>query len=622
MTIPTFYNHVGGTFSQGFYLGGASLTTVPYKMDVAVNGVGYMIDEKYLAEYTDRSVKLLRTQADNSGEVGEASVNPEAYAPRSRSTWHQGAGQARVDRFDSQRARYRASKGINVWTDDQISLLNDTDQKVSSASTNFRLAIAGARIYFLDNTAVKYTDDITADTPSLTTVSSSGSNAKLSIASDGYTVWFTDGSDVYTTNTGTSAASVFSTTDIDLLGWCKNRLLGAEDGELFSCTDLGAGTFTSLFTHNEGANFTWVGFAEGQSAIYAAGFAGDKSVIYRIAVKPDASGLDLPVVAGTLPDGEIIRGIGGYLGFILLGTDKGWRFCIPDAQGNLRIGANVATPAAVRCFEGQDRFVWFGSTNYDSTSSGLGRMDLSLLGDEDKQQPAYASDLMVTAQAAVLDVATFQSLRVFAISGLGIYAETTSQLVASGTLQTGYFDFGLADEKVAIEATMAFGASFAGSLAIAIATNESSTYTTLGTVTTANSTQAMFPAAEKRGAKFELQFTLTRDASAVTTGPKLTGWTLRAQPAPTRVILHTVPLKLFEKVKDLNHVDVYQKPLDLRRGLESLVASQEITTYQVADEAISVTIEDFEWRPHARCADDKTQGWNGTWLGVLKQYGN
>lgn len=613
-----FTNTLTRSFSQGWYSGAASISTAPYKYDVALNGVGYMIDTRYGDEFRTRSVGLLRAQADQSGEVGEASVNPESLWAKSRSSWHLGTGQARVDRRDSSPFRYRASKGIDVWTDGQAGLLNATDQKVSSVNTNIRLAPAGSRLYFIDGTAVKYTENVTADTPTLTTVTSTGANTKLSITSDGYTVWFTDGTDVYSTNTGTGAASSFSTTDIDLLAWCKNRLMGAEDGEIFYCTDLSAGTFTSLFTHNEGANFTWVGFAEGQNAIYAAGFAGDKSIVYRIPIKPDASGLDLPIVAGTLPDGEIIRSIGGYLGFILLGTDKGWRFCIPDGQGNLQIGQTVTTPSAVRCFEGQDRFVWYGLTNYDSASTGLGRMDISVFGSEDRQQPAYAPDLMVSAQANVLDVCTFQSIRVFVVSGSGIFAEDTTALVASGTLQTGYLDYGLADQKVALQLAETFAVSFAGSVLAEIAIDESTTYTTVGTCSTAGTTQCEFEVGEKRGAKFELRFTLTRDVSATSTGPKLTGWTLRSQPAPVRAVLHTVPLLLFERIEDVNKVEVYQKPDDLRTDLELLVSSQEVVVFQVGIRAISVQIEDFEWRPRHPC-QDRSQGWNGTWMAVLKE---
>lgn len=620
MSAVTFRNNVTSTFSSGFYSGGSVLQTAPYKYDVALNGVGYMIDTKFLDEYTDTSVRLLRPQQDSSGEVGESSVNPEAWWTRSRADWSHGAGQIRADRPDSDHARYRTSKGVNVWTEHQISLLNDVDAKVSSSNTNLRLCPAGARLYFIDGTAVKYTTDVTADTPSLTTVTSSGANSKNSITSDGYTVWFCDGADVYSTNTGTNAASNFTTDNMTIVAYVKARLMAADaTGAVYYCTNFASPTFTSLFTHNSGAQFTWIGFAEGQSAIYAAGYVGDKSYIYRIAVKPDGTGLDQPVVAGTLPDGEIIRSIGGYLGFIFVGTDKGWRFCVPDGQGNLRIGANVATGAAVQCWEGQDRFMWYGLTNYDSSSTGLGRADISAWGDQDRQQLAYATDLMATTQGAVLDVCTFQSIRVFAISGIGIYGEDTAHLVSSGTLKTGYLDFGISDEKVALEMSETYATAFAGSCAMAIAQDEDTTYSTVGTDTAAGTSASTFQVGEKRGTKFELQFTLSRDGTTPTTGPTLTSWTLRAQAAPSLVTMRTVPLLLFEHVNDAGNTAFTQKPLDLFVALKALHASREIVTFQEGNASYSVVIEDWEFRRSGRCKD-RSQGWGGTFLAQLKDF--
>src|SRR5690606_22764098 len=98
--------------------------------------------------------------------------------------------------------------------------------------------------------------------------------------------------------------------------------------------------------------------------------------IYKITITKEGTGLDAPIVAGELPDGEVIASIGSYLGFILLGTSKGARFCTVNSAGDLTIGSLIPTSNPVQCFEGQGEFIWFGWTGYDGTHGGLGRMSL------------------------------------------------------------------------------------------------------------------------------------------------------------------------------------------------------------------------------------------------------
>lgn len=619
--MRTFSKGITRTFSSGWYAGLSLLATIPWKWDVGLAGYPYLIDMDKIQDFRHRSTPLLRTQGDASQEPGAASVNPESLWTRSRTSWHRGAGQVHAD-DDFQQAdplRFRTSKGIDVWTEGRISLLHAVDQKVSTSSTNLRLCPTGPtatpRLYLLDGTAVKFLTAITDDTPSLTTVTSSGANTKLSICSDGYTVWFTDGTDVYSTNTGATAASVYNTLDCTILAYVNGRLMAAQGAAIYNIT---SGTPpTALFTQAN-TDFVWVGFAEGAAGIYAAGFSGDKSLIYRIGLRPDATALDQPVVAGTLPDGEIIRSIYGYLGFIVLGTDKGWRFAVPDAQGNLRIGANVATPSAVRCFEGQDRFIWFGYTNYDSASTGLGRMDVTVWGDQDRQQPAYATDLMCTTQGNVLDVCTFNATTVFAVSGSGIWAQDTP-LVASGTLQNGHVDFGLADEKIALELAITYGANLAGSAAVGLAVDESSTFATIGTTSTAGETSAVFPAGERRAHSYEVQVTLTRDASVTSTGPTVTLWTLKAQPAPEVKPMIFVPLLIWDQMetKDLGTVYAPLPPVEQVDSLKTLNTTREVVAYQESGRSYQVIVEGYEWQPEEKCKK-ADHGWQGTALIQLK----
>lgn len=612
---------ISSLLDDPLYTAGALDDSSPWKFHVALNGHPYMLDLtlqgfRQVGDFAHTSIALLRAQNDSSTRPAEASINPEDLWRRGVDDWSLGAGQTFYDRAESDPRRFNVSKGIDIWTRYQIALLKDTDQKVSSAGTNLALCPAGARLYLIDGTAVKYTTDVSVDTPTLSTVTSTGASSKLSIASDGTEVRFTDGADVYTTNTGTGAASVYNTLDCTLLAYVKGRWMAANGAAIYNITS--GSVPSALFTQAQ-TSFAWVGFASGQNAIYCAGFSGDKSLIYRIAIRQDATSLDQPVVAGELPDGEIVRSIGGYLGFILLGTDKGWRFCIPNSDGSLRIGHNVPTAAAVRCFEGQDRFVWYGNTNYDGTSTGLGRMDVSTFGDTERQQPAYTSDLMVTGQGNVLDVCTFQSLRVFAVSGLGIYAETTN-LVSTATLDSGQIGYGLPELKVAVNARVRFLSSFAGTMKMSLASNGSSTFTLVGTHadTSSDVSGDSFTLGQRTAETFETRIELDRSSGTPTTGPTLTRWVMRSQPAAANTYKITWPVILSER-EMVDGSEEYMDPAAELAQIKEWHTTREVLTAQESNQQYQVMIDDFDWRPTQ--PENDWSAWNGVCFLNLKVVG-
>jgi hypothetical protein len=543
--------------------------------------------------WVHQGIESLRTQADQAPTPSERSLNPQGLWRRAQDSWHHGAGQTFRDREGADQYRYRSSKGIDPWTFYEISLLPDTDQKLTSANTNLFLAVAGSRIYVADGTALKYTTDITPGTPTWTTVTGTSGAAITGLASDGFTVYIADGASIYTTDSGASSASSYNTLNSEVIGFVKGRIMVATDNIVYNVTSGSAPA--ALWTHPNTA-FVFVGFAEGQNALYMAGWAGDKSLIYKTSIEADGTALDIPTVAGRLPDGEVIHGIGGYLGFILLGTDRGVRFCQPDGDGNLQIGPLIETGSAVRCFEGQHRYVWFGWDDYDSTSTGLGRMDLTAFPetvDTGARVPAYASDLMATTTGAVLSAATFQDIRVFTVSGVGVFAETTTR-VASGTIESGLIGFGLPDPKIAISLDIRTE-ELVGSYSAAIDVDGGG-YSTTGTQTDTDSTVAVFPVQRAVGERFELRLTLTRD---VTLGPVITRWTLKATPGAndganeymvTPFLLHdTLRLPSGQEV----HCDVKFE----RDAIKALRQSRQAVTYQENDQSFVVQVENFQWHP-------------------------
>lgn len=591
-----------------FYEGTGTSALVPYTWDAAVNGTPFMFDTRYFGtdQFKRSSISLLKPQ-QATGSVNEDALNPADGIRAKVESWHHGAGQVYLDRPESDEYRFRTSKGIDPWTRWKASMQWDTAQRVSSSNTNVLLQPAGSRLYFSDGQALKYVTAITAS-PTVTTVTGTPAATVTSITSDGFTVWAAHtASGLYKTDTSTGAASQLVTTALaadSVVGYVKGRLMLSKGNVLYNITDLAgpAAVPSALFTHPN-TSFVWVGFAEGQSVLYAAGHSGDKSLIYKTSIKADGTGLDIPTVAGELPDGEIVRSIGAYLGLILIGTDKGVWVAAQDSSGNLTINKVLVTSAAVKCFEGQDDFVWFGWSNYDATSTGLGRMDLrSDTKGADVVTPAYASDLMATAQGAVLSVVTFADSRVFSVSGSGVWAQTTDK-VASAVIDGGLITHGMPDDKVALAITVTHEA-LAGQVAVALST-DSGPFETRGSSVTADSTSTTLSAGSATGETFEIRHTLTRSSVDTTEGPVLTRSTLESNPAPGRGEFFTVAFLFYEKVL----VGAKEEPFDPIAAYEMLVALESSgvpAAYQDPLGAATVTLED-----HHFVIEDFTEHRNG-----------
>lgn len=583
--------------SEPYYLGeGSSDLASTGLTDVGLGSHSYIIDWKAQPGILHRSVPLLKQQSDQRDVPGEQSINPEGFWLRSGESWHRGAGQDLFDRKDSDPYRFRTSQGMNVWDKWHLNLLNSTDQKRSSANTNLKLAVAGSFLYLIDGTALVRTADITPGTPTFTTITGTPGTAPTDIASDGFNILTAHGaSGLYKTTRGAATTASHITGTVNLIGFVKNRWIAANGRILYDVSALtvgGGGALPAAYFTHPNTDFTWVGFAEGNAAIYLAGYSGDKSLIYRAALKTDGTALDAPIVAGQLPTGEQVTSIYGYLGrFVLIGTNKGWRLAIANDSGDLSIGELVTTTSSVLCFEGQGRFVYFGWTAFSSAATGLGRMNIGEFTSPDLLVPAYASDLMVSGQTnPILSVATFQSLPVFAVSGVGVYAEDPSALVASGYLDTGEIGYGITDFKLALFVDAQHEGEV-GEHEISIS-NDGGAFSSLGL-----HHHDDFPRAVGQlvGRFFELRHTLYRDAIILTSGLTVHSWLLLSQPKVASVTTHIIATILIApQVEDNMGGTVFYDSYEELLYIAALAREKEVTSWQEGPVAFSVIVEDYE----------------------------
>lgn len=577
--------------APAFFTGTGASQLVPDVFPVAINGRPYMVDTKagsFQRQYDAR----VRDSVDQSTEPGESALNPQGLWRRSQSSWHYGAGQEYADQSDSEAFRFNTSKGVNVWEKGRLTLLPDTTLAYSTSETNIYMATADSRLYVTDGQNVKYTTDLST----FTTVTSTNASNLYDIASDGYNVFFTyDDGDIDQTNAGTGAASNYITgIEAGKLGYVKGRLMVAGQGtdkhKIWNITTTpgsSANNPSALFTHPN-TSFNWVGFAAGQNHIYCAGYAGNKTIIYKTSIKADGTALDIPTVAGELPLGEIITAIEGYLGYLVIGLEDGFRFCSADDAGNLVIGPKIVTGSTVEEFAGVGRYIYFGWKNFDSTSTGIGRMDISVF--ISPNQPAYASDLMATGQGNVTDVHEYDNKPVFAVSGLGIYKQHTTDLVASGYLTSGIYRWGVPDAKFIPKYDLRT-LPLDGSVTLAVASDGGS-YHSFPAFDTEDGTTKTIDGLEARVFEAEIKVTLSRAATA-SLGPSVTRWMARAYAAPLRSQIFSVPLVMHHRL-NVNGRE-YSQDVDYElQLLRDLVDTPRIVTYQENEETFAVVVENVQ----------------------------
>lgn len=608
MAAPVSYNT---GYSSPWYSGSpvAASSVVPGTFMVAINGRPFMLNtspeaiSSYGDFFKEESLPLLRQQADQSKNPAEASISPAQFWRRGQETWHKGAGQGVLDREDSDQARYSTSKGLDPWTRYTLGMHKAVTTLRASANTNLYM-VAVTNGYIAADGQELYAGTAMAGAPTL--VTGTPAAAVTGLATHGGIVYAGFGaSGIYTVSGG--AATSYVTGTVNRVGYAKGRLLTGFNGGLYN--PIAAGALPAVIWTQPDTGWSWKCFAEGDAVIYAAGDTGSVSRIYRTAVVPDGTALGIPVVAATLPTNEIVQSMLGYMGFVIIGTDKGVRFATATASGDLTLGALIPTPGAVNALEALGQFVWFGWTNYDTVSSGLGRLDLTTINEG--LAPAFASDLMATAQGAVAGIVSVAGRHGFSVAGAGFYGESATVHVSSGTLTTGVITFGIADPKVHAKIDLKHSPLPAGCSVAVAAAHDRGTGATLGSSATlgAVSPSASISVGKRRSEEVELTFTLF---SATTSAPVLTRWTLMSYPAPPGASMYVLPLLLHRTLRTLRDTEVSINPYQEYSALVGLHENREIVSCQVGEHAFEGVLEDFVWLPEV--ADFDRSFWSGTMI--------
>lgn len=580
---------------QPFFTGGSTTQLVPDVFPVAINGRPFLIDQKS-NQFTRGFEPRVRDSVDQSTSPGEAAINPQGLWRRGENSWHYGAGQKYADTAEAQDYRFFSSKGINPWVKGQVTLLNTVKESRNSSNTNLLIAATDTQVYIVDGSSVLYSTDPDATSPTWTAVTGLPALTPRDMCSDGTNIYLTyagtsNSYGLWKVNAAHTASNVAYGHQLYYVDFVKGHLMVSGDSAASYATDLyydPAGNIAGDNYAHPISTWNWVSFAAGQNAIYAAGYAGTRGAIYKITIT-SAGVLDQPVVALELPSGEVPLVVYGYLGGIFIGTNKGVRYATTDSGANLVAGALIPTTGSVVSFTADERYVWFNWSQYDGTSTGLGRLDLSTF--VSTNTPAHASDLMLTSTANVLAVATFDNKRIFSVSGDGIYVENTANLVTTAELVTGTYRWGIPDRKFVakfdIRSTPLYG-TITPSISL-----DSGEYTAMVGHTVYSTTESVATAPQDKF--IEARFKLTFARADATSGPTLTRWMARAYASPARSQVFRVPILMHHRLR-VHDTEYYFDVETELQALRDLVTNPRVINYQENTETYSVVMEDLEFQ--------------------------
>lgn len=586
------------SFDESLYPGGMSSSVENQGYPVALDGRGFNVDLSSALSiyhrYQRTTINLLNTQQSTSGS-DQAQVSPEVWR-RVVESWEQGSGQANYDRKTALPDRFNDSQNIDPWTPWQFSLIHETTNvRVLAAGTSIMLRVHPTLLVAVVGTTAYWFTTPTAFTT--TTLP----EAPVDATTDGQNLYFMFPSGKVEKYTDSTTHSTFATVAFVagrmLLRYLKGFLVVASGNTLY---DVSTGTPQTIFVHPL-AGFTWIDGTEGLSSAFLLGGQGDRWHVASMAIFQNATTLDVPLIdAGPLPAGEIAYSLGSYENFVTVGSEKGWRFGVAASDGTITFGSLIDAKGPVLCFDGRDRFIWYGT--FDAANTGLGRADLSTF--IASVTPAYASDLRAGVAGTVRDVTTFQNKRMFTIDGVGVFAEGDN-LAATGFLTQGVMTFNTPDEKVPLYAMLS-SLNATGSVLLEVS-YDGGAYQPLGTLV-AGQVDIGHANMEQSYSSAQLRYTLTRNPADATLGPTVTRSEVRAMPITGQATEWRVPI-IVSQDSYWNNGREQRSAVDDHNFLMDLVNTRRQFVFREAQQHYSVHVTDFiEWPQKLTAEGDFYQG--------------
>ena len=572
-------------------------TTESY--DVAVGGLPFFYAINDERPYIRQTAPFSKEQSDIGAEPGEQSLT--GWWLRSQSSFHNGTGIKFYDPSagESVSHRFADSDNVDVWTKGQATLLKETANMTGVTSGIYKLisGVSGSTNvvvgYIPGSTTMK---SFQADGTVVTTYAPTnlGNILDGAVVTDGTRLFAADNDHIYVGPLNAAATGwteYYVTGTRATLAWVKQRLVGAVTNSVYELTGATGGAIalpTPLYTHPNTA-WIWSSISEGGSAIYAAGYAGGNSAIYKFVLSTAGvmPTLTSGIVAAQLPIGEIVYKIESYLGYLMIGTNKGMRVAsISDTTGDLSYGPLIFEDTnGVYDFAFRDRFVW--ATGTIGGYAGLYRIDLGT--EIESLRFAYAKDAYLSTAAGYATSVDFVGNTdqiAFTTSGShGIAIQSATVLSTSGSITTGKIRFSTLEPKN-YKRLIARGSFTSGGFTLSsLATTTIGSDTQFDHITYnlgVDPVEVTTTQPEVAQEFLAYKFTFDRDTTDTTLGPVFKGYQAKATIATPRQRIIKFPVYCFDVETDrFNTVVGYDGRAYARiQLLEEIEKTGDVLTWQ------------------------------------------
>ena len=382
----------------------------------------------------------------------------------------------------------------------------------------------------------------------------------------------------------------------------KDRIVLCVNNKVYELSTSATSLPSPIYT-NPNTNYHYTSVAASGPAIYTAGHSGIYSTIqkYTLSTAGVMPTLTSAVVAAEMPAGEIVEKIYYYLGYMMIGTNKGIRVAaINDQDGSLNYGPLIVeTSQPVYDFAARDHFVW-ASTGIGALDGGLTRLDLS--NELESLRFAYANDLQVTQTAehyttSVAFLGTTNRLAfctAYNTTNGAIYLESANTLVSSGYITTGYIRYGTLEPKN-FKRLLGRGVFTYGTLTMETVDQSGVEYDhiTYGDGVLPVEVTTSSPATAQEYVAYK--FILNRDTDDTTKGPTFKGYQAKATIATPRQRVMKFPVYCFDVETDRYNVQVGYEGRAMARilALEDIEESGDVLNWQdiTSGESRQVVIE-------------------------------
>jgi len=584
--------------------------------DVAIGGLPFFYAINDSRPYIRQTAPFRKDQFDNGAEPGEQSLT--GWWIRSQASFHSGSGIKFYDPAttdENGHYRFADSKGLDVWTKGQVTLLKSctsthvitgtiasngvTQQHLRSIKWNTTKGVLLLDEYDIDKIAADGTVTHFVDY-------NSGTDTPVyAMCDDGtFAYWITNTATKKTVYkkalTATSADA--DTKMFDEVGlvtnatmeFVKDRIVMCANNKVFEFSTSASAMPTAVYT-NSNTGHVYTSIAASGPAIYVAGYNGIQSTIQKFTLSTAGvmPTLTSAITAAELPVGEIVHKIYYYLGYMMIGTNRGVRVAaVSDQDGSLNYGPLIVeTTQPCFDFASRDHYVWCATGV--AGEPGVIRIDLS--NELETLRFAYANDIYqdgvsgrkTTACAFVgNDDPTVTDRLVFCTANNGtangtIYIEDATTLRTSGYLTTGNIRYGTLEPKN-FKRLLGRGDFTYGSMTLETVDKNGVEYDHISYDATVSPIEVGTSSPATAQEYVAYKFILYRDSTTTSSGPIFKGYQAKATIATPRQRVIQFPIYCFDLETDrYNSMIGYEgKAFEKILALEQVEESGDVLTWQ------------------------------------------